>query len=228
MKKAVYSIHNSTPKKEVVKIPKAPFTTGFKPVKTLKDSNEKKVYILSNGKEYRIGKITSLYNIGNDVDIFEKLSKYNLAPVIFKTDVFNDEKNNEMTYTEMEKLDGTIYDLLTVPLTEKELDIILRLVNELLLRLYKLKISHGDFHWENIGFTYDDKKDCITLKMIDFEFAENKSDFRKEVVQLIRTIDKKYTPLVSDTNRAYISKRLISYYKNNFGEYKDIEEEYKK
>jgi len=228
MKKAVYSIHNSTPKKEVVKIPKAPFTKGFKPVKTLKDSNDKKVYLLYNSKEYRIGKISSLYNIGNDVDVFEKLSKYNLAPVIFKTDVFNDEKNNEMTYTEMEKLDGTIYELLSVPLTEKELDIILRLVNELLIRLYKLKISHGDFHWENIGFTYDDKKDCITLKMIDFEFAENKSDFRKEVVQLIRTIDKKYTPLVSETNRAYISKRLISYYKNNFGEYKDIEEEYKK
>jgi len=228
MKKAVFSIHNSTIKKENIKIPRAPFTSGFKPIKKLKETNDKKVYLLYNGKEYRIGKISSLYNVGNDVDIFEKLSKKNLAPVIFKTDVYNDENNNELTYTEMEKLDGTIYKLLEVPLSEKELDILLGLVNELLLRLYTLKISHGDFHWENIGFNYDDKKDCITLKMIDFEFAENKSDFRKEVIQLIRTIDKKYTPLVADSNREYISRRLISYYKNNFGEYKDIEEEYKK
>ncbi len=228
MKKALSSIHNSTVKKENIKVSNVPFTSGFIPIKKLKDSNVKKVYLLTNGKQYRIGKISSLYNVGNDVDIFEKLSKENLAPVIYKTDVYNDENNNEMTYTEMEKLDGTIYKLLSLPLTEKELDIILRLVNELLIRLYKLKISHGDFHWENIGFNYDEKKDCITLKMIDFEFAENKSDFRKEVIQLIRTIDKKYTPLVPDTNREYISRRLISYYKKNFGDYKDIEKEYKK
>jgi tRNA A-37 threonylcarbamoyl transferase component Bud32 len=133
-----------------------------------------------------------------------------------------------MTYIEMEKLDGTVYDLLKTELSERDLDLILKLINKILIILHKMKMSHGDFHWENIGIVYDEEKDCIHLKMFDFEFASYKNDFRREVAQLIRTIDKKYTPLINEKNRIYIKKRLESYYKNNFGDYKDIDEEYKK
>jgi hypothetical protein len=228
MKKAVVDLHNvKKSSKSNINIPSVPFSNGFKPIKTLKNTPEKKVFEISNGKETRIGKVMLLYNVGNDVDVFEKLSKYNLAPVIYKTDVYIDEKENDMIYVEMERLDGTIYQLLKTQLNKKELDVILKLINELLLRLNKFKFSHGDFHWENIGFLYDEKKDCVFLKMIDFEFADNKSDFRKEVLQLIRTLDKKYTPLIDESNRVYIRNRLEEYYKKNFGEIKDIEKEYK-
>jgi len=228
MKKAIVDIHryktNSTTN---IIIPSIPISKGFKPIKTLKNTLEKKVFEISNGKESRIAKVMTLYNVGNDVDVLERLSKYNLAPIIYKTDVYIDEKGNDMIYIEMERLDGTIYQLLKTKLDKKDLEIILKLINELLLRLKKFKLSHGDFHWENIGFIYDEKKDCVFLKMIDFEFAENKSDFRKEVLQLIRTLDKKYTPLIDASNRVYIKNRLEEYYKKNFSVIKDIEKEYK-
>lgn len=228
MKKAIIDIHKSKTNSKInIIIPSIPISKGFKTIKTLKNTLEKKVFEISNGKESRIAKVMMLYNVGNDVDVLERLSKYNLAPIIYKTDIYVDEKGNDMIYIEMERLDGTIYQLLKTKLDKKDLEIILKLINELLLRLKKFNVSHGDFHWENIGFIYDVKKDCVFLKMIDFEFAENKNDFRKEVLQLIRTLDNKYTPLIDEGNRVYIQNRLLEYYKKNFGELKDIEKDYK-
>jgi len=225
MKQAILQLHNTTLPKEKIKVLGIPFSSSFYPVKIIKD---KKVYLLTDKSTYRIAKTIPLHAIGEDIEILEKLGKYNLAPKIYKTDVFTDEAGNDMSYVEMERLDGTIYDLLKTELSQKDLDLILRLINQLLIMLHKMKLSHGDFHWENIGIVYNENKDCIFLKMFDFEFASHKNDFRREVAQLIRTVDKKYTPLIAESNRSYIKKKLESYYKKNFGDYNDIDKEYKK
>lgn len=198
----------------------------FYPVNILKKTEEKEIYVITDGKEDRVIKLVPLYKIGNEVDILEKMGNMKIAPRVLSTDVIT--KNEEMAYIEMERITANMEDLLSYNLDKKDIDILLNLIFNLLFALNKFKVSHGDFHWGNIGFCYDKDKKGIHLKIIDFEFGENESNIKKEILQLIRTIDKKYTPTINQENRSYVKNKLISYYQKKYGVLKDIEDEYKR
>lgn len=217
--------------KEVIKpIDNIPISYGFKIIKVIKNDTEKGVYEIYNGKEYRISKIIPLHEIGNEIEIIEKLSKLELAPKIFKSEVFTS-KGMDKAYYEMEMMTGTIEDLLTKRLITKDLNIILNMIMTLLERLCKEGFSHGDFHWRNIGFDFCKEKNCITVKVLDLEFSEFNCNERLDIIQLIRTIDNKYSPKVENNNREYIRNKLIDFYNNKFNtsiNNDDVEEEFKK
>jgi len=207
-----------------------PLSDGFKIIKVIKNESEKGVYVISNGKETRIAKITPLHEIGNEIEIIEKLGRVELAPKIFKSDVITS-YGSDKAYYEMAMMTGTIEELLNKRLLEKDLNIILNMIMTLLDRLCKEGYSHGDFHWRNIGFDFCKEKDCLTVKVLDLEFSEFKCNEKLDIVQLIRTIDKKYSPSVDNNNREYIRNKLIEYYNNKFNtniNKDNIEEEFKK
>jgi len=207
-----------------------PLSDGFKVSKIIKNESEKGVYIISNGKESRIAKITPLHEIGNEIEILEKLSKLELAPRIYKSEVITS-YGSDKAYYEMEMMTGTIEELLTKRLIEKDINIILNMTMTLLERLCKEGFSHGDFHWRNIGFDYTENRDSLTVKVLDLEFSEFKCNEQLDIVQLIRTIDKKYSPSVEDNNREYIRNKLIQFYNNKFRTEltkNNVEEEFKK
>jgi hypothetical protein len=207
-----------------------PLSDGFKVSKIIKNESEKGVYVISNGKENRIAKITPLHEIGNEIEIIEKLGKLELAPKIYKSEVITT-YGTDKAYYEMAMMTGTIEELLTKRLLEKDMNIILNMIMTLLERLCKEGFSHGDFHWRNIGFDYSKEKDSITVKVLDLEFSEFKCNERLDIVQLIRTIDKKYSPSVENNNREYIRNKLIQFYNNKFQTEltkNNVEEEFKK
>lgn len=206
-----------------------PLSDGFKVSKIIKNETEKGVYIISNGKESRIAKITPLHEIGNEIEILEKLSKLELAPRIYKSEVITS-YGSDKAYYEMEMMTGTIEELLTKRLIEKDINIILNMIMTLLERLCKEGFSHGDFHWRNIGFDYSKNRDSLTVKVLDLEFSEFKCNEQLDIVQLIRTIDKKYSPSVENNNREYIRNKLIQFYNNKFRTEltkNNVEEEFK-
>ena len=207
-----------------------PLSDGFKVIKTIKNESEKGVYVISNDKESRIAKITPLHEIGNEIEVIEKLGRLELAPKIYKSEVVTT-YGTDKAYYEMEMMTGTIDELLTRRLIEKDLNIILNMIMTLLERLCKEGFSHGDFHWRNIGFDYSKDKDSITVKVLDLEFSEFKCNEKLDIIQLIRTIDKTYSPAVENNNREYIRNKLIEFYNNKFQTEltKDkVEEEFKR
>jgi len=194
-----------------------PISKGFKIIKKIKENNDKKVFIISNGNEYRICKILSVYSMGNEVEISEMLSQKNLSPTIYKTGVFT-ENDQDKAYIEMEMLNSTIYEVLQYELSEETLFIIFSMIKLMLNKLIQLNVSHGDFHWENIGIVYDKNKNAIHLKLIDLELGDTyKSKVILEIVQLIRTLNKNYTPLMNNNNREVMKKYLIELYTSGFG-----------
>jgi tRNA A-37 threonylcarbamoyl transferase component Bud32 len=207
-----------------------PLSDGFKIIKVIKNESEKGVYVISNGKESRIAKITPLHEIGNEIEIIEKLGKIELAPKIYKSEVVTT-YGTDKAYYEMAMMTGTIEELLTKRLLEKDMNIILNMIMTLLERLCKEGFSHGDFHWRNIGFDYSKDKDSLSVKVLDLEFSEFKCNEQLDIVQLIRTIDKRYSPNIENNNREYIRNKLIHFYNSKFKSKlsKDnVEEEFKR
>lgn len=205
-----------------------PSSNGFRIIKTIKNENGKAVYIISNNKEERIAKVIPLHLVGNEIEIIEKLSKLDLSPIIFKTEIISN-KDEDNAYIEMEKMTGTINDILSERMSDDDLNIISILVLKLLRKLSELSISHGDFHWKNIGFNYNSIKDGINLKVIDLEFGDFKVNERLDILQLIRTLDKKYMQDIDNYNRDYITVRLLKLYNSKYNKNiskKDIENEY--
>ena len=207
-----------------------PLSDGFKVIKIIKNESEKGVYVISKDKERRIAKITPLHEIGNEIEVIEKLGKLELAPKIYKSEVITT-YGTDKAYYEMEMMTGTVDELLTRRLIEKDLNIILNMIMTLLERLCKEGFSHGDFHWRNIGFDYSKDRDSLTVKVLDLEFSEFKCNEQLDIVQLIRTIDKRYSPSVENNNREYIRNKLIEFYNSKFQTEltKDkVEEEFKR
>jgi tRNA A-37 threonylcarbamoyl transferase component Bud32 len=206
-----------------------PCSLGFNVINIIKHDDNKGIYIVSNGKEQRVAKTVPLYTIGNEIYLMEKMSNLGISPLIYKTDVF-EHKGEEMAYFEMEMMTGTLEDVLKVKLEDKDLDIILRLVLLLLRAMYNNKISHGDYHWKNIGVKYDGCRRKIDVMILDFEFGEFNRNERLDMLQLIRSLDKRYSDM-NENNAMYLRDKLIQIYNKYFVDniqYKDIEKEFEK
>ena len=192
-----------------------PSSRGFYPTNVIKKDQDKIIYMLTNGKENRIAKVYPIQDIGNEIELMDRLCKYDICPNVTKNDIFSKE-GIDYVYIEMEMLSGTIEDILKYKLSVNDLDILLVLIIRLLKKLCELNISHGDFHWKNIGFKFDENKNGIHLRLIDFEFGEFVCNPRLDVLQLIRSIDSKYAPNVNKDNREYLRNKLADIYKNKF------------
>lgn len=189
-----------------------PCSSGYYASNIIKKDNEKTLYVLTNGRENRIAKVYPVQDITNEIELMDRLCKYDICPMIIKNDIFSI-KEKDYAYIEMEMLSGTMEDILEHRLSKDELDILLSLIFRLLKKLCELNISHGDFHWKNIGFKFDEKNKAIHIKLIDFEFGEFLCNPRLDVLQLIRSIDGKYAPNVNKDNREYIRSKLVDIYK---------------
>ena len=160
LQQAVLELHNNQ-KNEIKKRLDTPEYIknnigNFYPIHILKKTEDKEIYIITDGKQDRVIK---LYKTGNEVDILENMGSLNIAPKVFSTDVIL--KKEEMAYIEMERITANMEDLLFYKMDKKDIAILLDLIFRLLFALNKFKVSHGDFHWGNIGFCYDDNKKGI-------------------------------------------------------------------
>jgi hypothetical protein len=216
LKEAVHNVNktNSVDCKGYIKTT-LPCSRGFYATNIVKKNEDKIIYLLTNGKENRITKVYPVQDIGNEIELMDRLCKYDICPTITKNDIFSKE-GTDYVYIEMERLCGTIEDILQYKLNDKDLDVLLILIIRLLKKLCELNISHGDFHWKNIGFKFDKNKNGIHLRLIDFEFGEFVCNPRLDVLQLIRSIDSKYAPNVNKDNREYLRNKLVDVYKNKF------------
>ena len=121
----------------------------------------------------------------------------------------------------MERIDQTLADFLRNRQPEDVLQKVLFTVIDLIYRLADLNITHGDMHWENIGFIY--KMGILSCErvpvLLDFGSARHGAHAEAEMVQLIRTAYPlgKENMIQDPYNRKWLRDRLLTIYQNNFG-----------
>ena len=121
----------------------------------------------------------------------------------------------------MERIDGTIGQLLETPLTQDALDDIVAWIVLTLNTMIKQKLIFGDLHWDNMAYIYNtDWQGKLTLQfqLIDFGWAvRHRAKPELELAQAIRTLSPDFYPTMNGANRNYLTKKLIGIYNDKFG-----------
>jgi len=147
--------------------------------------------------------------------------KFKLAPKIIETCIFKPDKmpkkiqdllkksldlnkkemkekipqNHKVYLIFMGKVDGVVEDFVSrVPETKKGIEPIVNAIVDVVKKLKKANISHGDFHFGNMGFKYiDSSKKFIKMVPIDFGWANiTKSSTKIELLKPAETIGPEY------------------------------------
>lgn len=132
----------------------------------------------------------------------------------------------------MEKVDGIIgTNFMNVKgITIKEADMILSVILRLIKDMRKIKFTHGDLHWENIGFNVINNK--IHVFIIDFgQSIKGEYNTDLEYIQLLRTAFSDFNDW-KPSIRNHIKRVLYDLYVENYNEdlklnIKDVEREWR-
>jgi serine/threonine protein kinase len=81
-------------------------------------------------------------------------AQYNLGPKIYSHKIFPF-KQDTYGLIVMEKIDGTLEDLLKTRKSKEVLDTIMNWIEYSIKMMCKYNLTHGDLHWGNIGYKID-------------------------------------------------------------------------
>ena len=154
-----------------------------------------------------------------ETHVQKHLHKLKLAPKIFETCDFKPDKmpkkihailKNDFDHIEtkipknhrvylifMDKVDGVLDDFAyKIPSTKKSIEPIVNSIIDMVKKLKDANVSHGDFHFGNMGFQYTESgRKLITMMPIDFGWANiKKSSTRWELLVAAHTIGPVFQP----------------------------------
>ena len=160
-----------------------------------------KVYNLKNtDKVIKIFKGTNSLNIENELNITTLMSKIKIGPKVYKTKqfVFN---NKVYGYIIMEKMNGSLYDLLKRQNVSDSLKMdAIQNAQMLIDDLMQHGICHGDIHIHNIAYKFVNGN--LDIKLIDF----GKS---------IKNCNKSHSQYVTNKNKKMDLNKLKGKFKPN-------------
>lgn len=185
---------------------------------------------IQNDETYRALKFQTfeknkINNFENDIYMYSIFQEKGLALPLYNSIIYK-HNNTTYCYMEMGKLDGTLKTILSGLVSDEILENIIDYILELLHELCKYGLIHGDFHWDNIGFTLKkhEGKSYIRLWLIDFAFSccyekhgneikqrEIECNFSLEILQAIRTL---FILQINKYNKQYLAKELYKIYCN--------------
>jgi tRNA A-37 threonylcarbamoyl transferase component Bud32 len=129
----------------------------------------------------------------------------NLVPKIYGTHTLK--KQNASIYAiEMDVIDGNLHEYLRIQRSQNELDSVIRDIKQIVLKMKKHKITHGDFHAENLGFVK--KNNRIQVQLIDFGWSSKQEFFPEmDIPKLMWSLSNVFND-IPRTNTNYLMTEL--------------------
>jgi len=132
--------------------------------------------------------VKDIKHIENEEKMHKMFSKHKLSPSFYDSITIKEGKKN-YAYCLMERVDGVVEQLITPHTTEKQLLSIATALFELIDKMCKYKLIHGDLHSGNIGYIVDTNKQRLHMKLIDFGWSSRgKCNPQLELLQFLRTL----------------------------------------
>lgn len=136
---------------------------------------------------------TSFMTLNEEVLMHRFFERLNLAPRIFGESSLklDDGGNTTVKVFVMEPVDFTLQDLICNPamLPGNWAPAVAEQLKQMLLKLNKYGITHGDFHAGNIGFDYDPAQKKMKMILLDFGQASNSKNYPTvDAIQLLSSI----------------------------------------
>lgn len=193
---------------------------GFELKKYIGSGENGSVYLICKSKadedeNCRIIKIQQIHNerfIQNEIDMQKAFYARKLAPKIHNTCRFNKGKTKYIII-EMDPIVGTLESLLHKESNDDFLRSIMAWIINVMEKLCDNKLTHGDFHWRNIGYNVrpDGELDPV---LIDFSWSSSKTCYpRLELIQLLRTIS---LSKMHPKNEKYLEDNIYEIYTTEF------------
>lgn len=201
------------------------YTDGFKITKKIGEGAYGSIYKLEKrGKKPRAIKFVILHNrnfrftstvdFEKEIAFQEHIKDAKITPKIFNSAVY---KHNKKTVgiIIMEFVSGNLEDLIKLPLTNVQLNAIMKYLYIFLKHLCEYNIVHRDIHWANLAFSIDNNYTCA-LYLIDWGLAKDGPCYPcLEISQLLRTLHLlNKQGQVDKNNFEYLLKRLEILYQD--------------
>lgn len=169
-----------------------------------------------------------------EIKLQKYAAKHGMAPKIDRLC-----KRGNARFIVMDKVDGILNNFLSIKKQNWELDALVDEVQRLMKLLCKHKMTHGDLHWGNVGYTLEFEGDMsgrdseykpskggsrkkrtrlyAKLTFIDFGQAQiGKCNPRLDLLQLLRTAHVSYVDVANKSNMKYLHKKLYEIYKKKY------------
>jgi tRNA A-37 threonylcarbamoyl transferase component Bud32 len=168
----------------------------------------------------KVQQFTDKNAIMNEVKMQKIFHKHGIAPAIIGSPKFYKHKGKDFAVIVMSRIDVVMQDLLDQPITDEAREQIWTAIVSLLSTMRKYKLAHNDMHWENLAMVYaQDAHGRLTMRgtCIDFGWSfSGKSSTSLEVLQLIRTLDRSYSPNINKKTQQFLLTRLIALYEGSY------------
>lgn len=193
-------------------------TKSYEFVKGLGEGAHGRVFEVVNTQNGQTGalkmvKEDSVADHNHEVAMQKKLSSLGLAPKIWDSCIMKRERNENIQFTFMQKVDGIADNYLKKKLSTERLKNFFQAAMILIMHLGDHKITHGDYHLQNIAYIYT-APDQIKMVAIDFGFATDKVHYPElDLIQLYRSF---FYYKVEKSNMTYLTKAIRDYALNRF------------
>lgn len=148
------------------------------------------------------------FSVDKEIVMQKKYHKLGLSPGIIDHCSYLPKGGDRIHFIIMERIDGVIDDFLQKKSHHKLLETLMDRLFQIIKKMHVNKITHGDFHSENIGFLYRRGDNPGTIQVIDHGMSTDKgSSPELELVQFMRTIEPRYSPKMNSDNRKFIKTR---------------------
>lgn len=158
----------------------------------------------------------------NEVKIQQLFASHGLAPKVIGNILYTKHKNKPIASYLMERIDGTLKSLLKKPnLSDDSLLQIISALLTLIGKFQEYKLTHGDFHTENIAYQWKTDSEGVShVQFLAIDFGRSRSgkaNIKMDLLQLVRTLLWFNTDVTPKHYRETISKPFIDLLQNTYG-----------
>lgn len=121
-------------------------------------------------------------------------------------------------FLNMTRIDTVLDEWLRTRRSKNVIDQLVDRLFEMIRVMDKKGYAHGDLHGANIGFVYKRRGAPGRIQILDHGFATTKTSLPEiEVVQFLRTLDKRYSRRVHEPTAKYLRDRFVAEARRIYG-----------
>lgn len=155
----------------------------------------------------KIQDVRNKEQIAHEISAHKKFTSLGLSPKIHSY-CSTTKYRKRFFFLNMGRIDTTLYQWLHVKRSKRMLDRLVDRVFDIIVRLDKKGVTHGDLHNENIGFVYARKRTPGKIQVLDHSWSSTGFSFPElEIVQFMRTLGQDFSPRISLETISHIRQR---------------------
>lgn len=158
------------------------------------------------------------FSVAKEIAMQKRFHKLGMSPPVIDHCSYTPKGGERVHFILMERIDGVIDSFLQKRAPSNLLDTMVDRLFQIIQKMEKENLTHGDFHTENIGFVYKRANTPGNIQIIDHGMSSDKgSNPELEVVQFLRTIESRYSPRMDSQNRKLVKARVHKLACEKFG-----------